>query len=319
MTVRRQLNRWYSLLPAVLLIAGIGAVHAQDAPPNVETPTLGGKQFWRDGFVHAGWRIQENVLIGHHRLLDPDDVRYCWGGFETCRARFEQIRQEREIRPRSTHLVLLVHGIARGPGTFSKLKPALIEAGYDAVAISYPSTRSTIRDHAEGLAALLARVEGSDRVSFVTHSMGGLVVRELLAGDAAWQQRLQVDRIVLIAPPNQGSQVAEWLEDVPLYRTLYGKAGQQLTPDDLDAMPGLSQEFAIIAGGKGDGEGFNPLLDGDDDGTVRVAATKLDGARDFLVVPALHAVVSNDRRSIAAIKSFLATGSFSGTAGSRAN
>ena len=44
-------------------------------------PTLGGKVFWGDNFIYAGWRIQENVVTGHHRLLDPDDVRQAWGTY----------------------------------------------------------------------------------------------------------------------------------------------------------------------------------------------------------------------------------------------
>ena len=109
------------------------------------------------------------------------------------------------IQPPSKHLVLLVHGILRSTGTFSALEKALIEAGFDAVAISYPSTRSTIEDHAEELARLLDRQEGSETVSFATHSMGGLSLRHLPSRAGVWPRRIPVRRIVLRAPPNHGS------------------------------------------------------------------------------------------------------------------
>jgi pimeloyl-ACP methyl ester carboxylesterase len=282
----------------------------EEAPWNLPTPTLGGNQLWRDSHVFAGWRIQENVLTGHFRLLDPEDSRRAWGSYAQCRERLDDLKRSHGIQAPSKHLVLLVHGILRSTGTFSALERALIGTGFDAVAISYPSGRSTIEEHAEGLARLLDRQEGTETVSFVTHSMGGLVVRHLLARDGEWKRRIEVHRIVLIAPPNRGSAIARLLKDIPAYRLIYGKAGQQLTPAEVSRAPGLKHPFAIIAGGKGDGRGFNPLLPGDDDGTVGLAETRLEGAADFLVVPEIHALISNHRETIRATIDFLKHGKF---------
>lgn len=298
------------ILAVTLLVMPMVAQATEDPPWNVPTPTLGGNQLWRDAHVFAGWRIQENLLTEHFRLLDPEDVRRAWGSYEQCKLRLDELKRSEPIQAPSTHLVLLVHGILRSTGTFSGMEKALIEAGFDAVAISYPSTRSTIEEHAEGLARLLDRQEGSETVSFVTHSMGGLVVRHLLAREAAWMGRIGIHRIVLIAPPNQGSAIARLLEDVPAYRLIYGAAGQQLTPEEVSKIPMLAHSFAIIAGGKRDGSGFNPLLPGDDDGTVRVAETDLDGAADFLVVPEIHATISNHPDTVRATIGFLKQGKF---------
>lgn len=296
---------------AALLIGASMVAHAQDeAPSNLATPTMGGTQLWRDSHVFAGWRIQENVLTEHFRLLDPEDIRRAWGTYTQVKARLDALKKIENIRPPSKHLVLLIHGILRSTGTFSELEKALIEAGFDAVAISYPSTRSTIEEHAEGLARLLDRQEGTETVSFVTHSMGGLVVRYLLSRDGAWKNRIAVDRIVLIAPPNQGSAIARLLEDVPAYRLIYGEAGQQLTPAEASNIPAIEHPFAIVAGGTGDDEGFNPFLPGDDDGTVGLAETRLEGALDFLVVPEIHAVISNHPDTIRATINFLKRGKF---------
>ncbi len=282
----------------------------EEAPWNLPTPTLGGNQLWRDSHVFAGWRIQENVLTGHFRLLDPEDSRRAWGSYAQCRERLEDLKRSQGIQAPSKHLVLLVHGILRSTGTFFALERALIGAGFDAVAISYPSGRSTIEEHAEGLARLLNRQEGSETVSFVTHSMGGLVVRHLLARDGAWKRRIKVHRVVMIAPPNRGSAIARLLEDVPAYRLITGAAGQQLTPEEVATIPILDYPFAIIAGGKSDDSGFNPLLPGDDDGTVRLAETRLEGAKDFLVVSEIHALISNHQNTIRATINFLKHGKF---------
>ncbi len=295
---------------AALLLTAMAAHATEEAPWNLPTPTLGGKQLWRDSHVFAGWRIQENVLTGHFRLLDPEDIRRAWGTYAQCRERLDDLKRSQGIQAPSRHLVLLVHGILRSTGTFSALEKALIGAGLDAVAISYPSSRSTIEEHAEELARLLDRQEGTETVSFVTHSMGGLVVRHLLARDGAWKRRIKVHRVVMIAPPNRGSAIARLLADVPAYRLVTGAAGQQLTPQAVARIPMLDHPFAIIAGGKGDDGGFNPLLPGDDDGTVGVAETRLEGATDFLVVPEIHALISNHQETIRATINFLKRGRF---------
>lgn len=70
-------------LPALILggMAGNAMAAEAGAWPNIPFPTLGGKQFWTDRYIYSGWRIQENVITGHSRLLDPGDMRRCWGAF----------------------------------------------------------------------------------------------------------------------------------------------------------------------------------------------------------------------------------------------
>ncbi len=67
----------------VVLAAGIAtaAPSSDEAPPKIPVKTLGGLQFWSDTYIHAGWRIQTNLISGHFRLLDPDNVRHSWGSF----------------------------------------------------------------------------------------------------------------------------------------------------------------------------------------------------------------------------------------------
>lgn len=319
LTISRQPYMAVKSLLALLLSLSLFLVSASplsaesnSAAPswNIPVKTFGGMQLWADSYLHAGWRIQRNVVTGHSRLLDPENIRRAWGDFEHCKAVFDNHRQRRAITPASSHLVLLVHGIAPRPGTFSAMEKALDTAGYDAASISYPSTRETIEAHAAGLEALLDRLEGTEKISFVTHSMGGLVVRSLLNREGAWKKRLEIGRIVQIAPPHLGATTAEWIADLKSYQWVLGQSGQQLTPGAVSQLPLLKLPFGIIAGGKADGAGFNPLLPGDDDGVVRVAETRLPGVRDFLLVEATHTALVSNPQTIQATINFLERGAF---------
>lgn len=304
---RKRLEFMFSLFGFGAVTLASGA--ASQGMPNIEVPTLGGTQVWQDTYVHAGWRIQENLLTKHSRLLDPDDTRMAWGNEHDCKSEFDRLRASRKIRPVSKHLVVLVHGIARSTGTFSKMKQSLTDAGFDAVAVSYPSTRATIEEHATAMRRLLARLDGTETISFVTHSMGGIVLRYLLTNSREWRKAVSIGRVVMIAPPNQGSAVARFLKDVPFYRAMYGKSGQQLVPGITKTIP-IPQniDLLIIAGGKNDGNGFNPFLEGDDDGTVKVTETMLDDEKRPFIVQDIHGTISNHARTIEATLNFLKSG-----------
>lgn len=292
-------------IPAGAPAMAEGTPHAN---PNLPVKTLGGGQVWADITLFAGWRIQRNVLTGHARLLDPDNVRRAWGSVAACDAALKRIKEVRQLAPSRRHLVLLIHGIAPLPGPFNSMETALRKAGFDAVAISYPSTRGSIEEHAAGIAKLLGRMEGARTVSFVTHSMGGLVVRHLLAAQSDWMSRHSVGRIVQIAPPNQGAALARWASRFRPYSIVLGEAGMGLRPAEARNTPELTHSFAIIAGGKNDRDGFNPLITGDDDGVVRVSETWLPGASARLLVPANHAFLTGHPRVIKATTEFLKHG-----------
>lgn len=276
-------------------------------------PTLGGRQLWGDVFLHAGYRIQRHVRTKGHRLLAPSDVRLAAGTFERCHAAFERLRAQRTIAPASDHLVLLLHGIFRSKDSFGPLTRALRVAGYEAHGVNYPSTRQGLEDHADQVEELLERAEGVSKVSFVTHSMGGLVARVLLARtDAPWRKRLAVHRLVLIGTPNRGAEIVTRLQDLVLLRAVAGPSFLKLAPDSAGDIPLPTVPFGIVAGGRGQARGINPLLDGDNDMTVRVDETMLEGAEDFLLVRnAVHTFLMVHPTVIRATIAYLETGSFS--------
>ncbi len=278
--------------------------------PNLALPTLGGKQFWADVFVFAGWRIQEHVYTGHHRLLDPANTRRSYGSYASCRAQFEEQRMRLRLKPRSSHLVLAVHGLFRAKESFEPMLRALEQAGHDAQSVNYPSTRRSVAEHADQLATILANLGEYTTVSFVTHSLGGIVVRELLGRPRSWPKNLELGRVVMLGPPSRGSVIAETLDSWLPFRVIAGDSAVQLNPQDLARLPVPPCAFGIVAGGKGNPRGFNPALGGDNDGVVLVDNTRLDEAKDFLLVDEAHTFLMRNPQVIAATLRFLAGGRF---------
>lgn len=276
--------------------------------------TLGGKQLWADEFVLAGYRIQQNVVSGRYRLLDPDDIRLAGGSWEHCKERFDRLREARDLGVPSRHRVLLLHGVFRSKDSFGPMTRALRRAGYDAQALNYPSTRRDLHSHAAQITRLLERSEGADKVSFVCHSMGGIVARMVLGDpNAAWRDRIQPHRLVTIATPHRGAEIAEQFAEVPIFEAAAGPSVRQLHRDKIEAVPLPTIPFGTIAGGRGDDRGYNPLLPGDDDFTVTVDSTRLPGAEDHLLVRAMHTFIMVKPEVIAATIRYLRTGRFQGT------
>lgn len=276
--------------------------------PNLRLPTLGGRQFWGDVYYCGGWRIQHHVLTGHYRLLDRDDVRRAWGSEAACRKKLDRVRRKGGLTPDTGKVVVVVHGIIRSSKSFSRMRIALERDGYTVVGFDYPSTQVTIKDSADYLRRVIAGLNEASEINFVVHSMGGLIVRTYL-------QQQQTDprmrRMVMLGVPNRGANMANIVQSNPLFKLLFGPAGQQLVKDPAGFIAGLPTpqfEFAIIAGARGTDDGWNPLIDGDDDGTVEVENTKLAGAADFMTVCGLHSFLMDREDVIDATCRFLLNG-----------
>ncbi|WP_193367662.1 alpha/beta fold hydrolase [Pelagibius marinus] len=265
-------------------------------------------QLWEDRQVYAGWRVQRHVILPTCRLLDDQHKTREHGLFGACAAALEAARREEGLAPVSTHLVILLHGMGRSPFLFRDMERALRAAGFDAVAVSYPSLTRDIAGHADQIEHLLEGARDVEKVSFVSHSLGGLVVREVLNRNGAWRDELALGRVVMIAPPNQGSELAESVADLPPYHWIGGPAASEIAAGPPFAPVSPEIEVAIIAGGTDGGNGFNPLLSENNDGVVTVSETYLPGASDHIVVRALHTFITGDPQTIAATRKFLETG-----------
>lgn len=277
--------------------------------PNLKIKTLGGVQFWGDVAYYHGWHIQRNVFTGHHRLLDAHDVRFAWGTREQCETRLEEIREEEELAPLPKTAVIILHGLGRSDKSVSRLKRHFEKAGYYTIAMNYPSLRASVQQNAEYLHAVLQSLDGVEQVHLVGFSMGGIVIRQCLAA----QQEPRLGRVVFIGTPNQGAELASMLKDWWAFKTITGQAGQDLAmaPHGVAAkLPAPSCEFGIIAGCRGTDAGYNPLIPGDNDGTVSLETTRLAGASDFMTVRGIHQVLLNTPSVCKAAEHFIAHGRF---------
>lgn len=299
-----------------LLVLGVCCLMAacsprQQAPVNLPVKTLGGRFYWRDVVIQDGWRIQEHVWTGHCRLLDGRDVRRAWGDRGHCEARLAALRPW-PATGRDEHLVVVLPGIGCPRQRLAPLVSALQARGCRVADVAMPSLHVDQDELAAQVAGILAAHRGSRRLSFVTHSMGALVLRRLLdpanAGRAdwpAWHDRHDLHRAVLIFPPNRGAAKADAWHGRWWYNAVLGPAGQQLTSAAVQALPPPAVPFAIIAGGRGDGRGRSRFIPGDDDGTVGVAETRLPGAVWHRVVPASHTFGLGHPEVVAAAVDFI--------------
>ena len=209
--------------------------------------------------------------------------------------------------------VVLLHGIARSARSLSKMERALRAENYQTLNLDYPARAQNLKDIANGLHAPIAQfARGFDgRLHFVTHSMGGLVVRALIA-----QKRPpNLGRVVAIAPPNGGSEVADFLRDNPLYVRFFGPAGAELTTkrtDELRALLGaVDYPLGVIAGDRTiDPIASLLILPRPNDGRVSVAMTRVDGMADHIVAPASHALIMNHPSAIMQTLYLLRSGCF---------
>ena len=212
----------------------------------------------------------------------------------------------------SAECVILLHGLARTLNAMEKLSLQLEQTGYAVANIDYPSREKPI----EVLAPLAitagiqqCAVTKPQKLHFVSHSMGGILIRYYLQSNTIEK----LGHVVMLAPPNQGSQVVDNLAKVPGFALFNGPAGLQLGTD-AKSIPStlgpVDYPVGIIAGDKT----FNPILSqflpNPDDGKVSVESTKVAGMADFLIVNVSHPFIMKDDRVIAQTIYFLKTGKF---------
>ena len=273
-------------------------------PFNLTTPTLGGAQLWTDELIFREWRIQKNAITRHYRLLDDENHRRAWGTFDECDGRLRSLREKLPLAPIKGEAVLVLHGLGRTRASMAGMCKYLErEGGYTVLNMSYATTRGTIDDHADSLAHVVENLDpGVTEISFVAHSLGNIVIRRFLDdyyrrsdSDAA---SVRIKRIVMLGPPNKGSELAQRFPRSVLVRWIGGGSTVDLAKGWQSLQQRLATprcEFGIIAGGQGDQDGRNALLQGDDDLVVTVQETKLPGARDFAVLPVYHGTIMLDK------------------------
>lgn len=286
-------------------------------PYNFPTQTFGGTQFWSDVLHFHKWRIQENVLTGHHRLLDSKQIRRAWGTRQECEAKLEEISQLQGLQPMRGHVVLVLHGLGRGWAKMDDIARHLDAAGFQVCNVSYASTRRSIDDHARTVQSVIDHLPEVEKISFVGHSLGNIITRRYLKNTVDPLTGRCTDprfhRMVMIGPPNQGARMASIWGDNALFSIVTGESGRALGVGWKALVPNLATppfEFGIIAGAGHPYTPPNPLIDGDDDFLVAVEETKLPGASDFIVLKSNHTTMVHDKPVLEVMVRFLENGYF---------
>lgn len=209
--------------------------------------------------------------------------------------------------------VILLHGLARTSSSMNTMQEALLEEGFSTANIDYPSREHTIEYLAttvveEGLERCRKNTQIT-RIHFVTHSLGGILVRQYLSKHSIDE----LGRVVMLGPPNKGSAAADEFGDLPGYDWINGPAGRQMGKGEGSIPLRLGPvdfELGVIAGNRTVDPITSAILENPDDGKVSVEDTRIEGMADFVVVAHSHAFMMRMRRPIELTIRFLRTGSF---------
>jgi triacylglycerol lipase len=208
--------------------------------------------------------------------------------------------------------VILLHGLRRTSSSMKKIEKHLSLNGYSTININYPSTSGLVSQLTEkyinDVVDMCLQLEAK-KIHFVTHSLGGILVRKYLQD----HDLPNGSRMVMLAPPNHGSEVVDRLKSFWFFRWYNGPAGMELgteaksTPNRLKP---INIEIGIIAGKRSLNPFFSFIIPGSDDGKVSIQKTKLNEMKDFIVVSNSHTFIMHDNDVLKQVYQFLTHGTF---------
>lgn len=206
--------------------------------------------------------------------------------------------------------VVLLHGLLKSSKSMAKMERALVEEGYEVVNIDYPSRDFPVEELASFVRELVVIQTGSaEQVHVVTHSMGGIVLRYI-------QQNFPIEnigRVVMLSPPNQGSEVTDALGDWALFEWVTGPAGLQLGTGEESmaaALKPVDFELGVITGDRSVNWVMSGMIPGSDDGKVSVVSAQVEGMQDFRVYHVSHPFIMKRKAVIEDVITFLDVGKF---------
>lgn len=205
--------------------------------------------------------------------------------------------------------VLLLHGLWRGFRAMEPMARALRKEGFSTLNLTYPSSRKSIPDLLEYIREVVEPITQDQPIHLVTHSLGGIIARTALM-----EAKLKIHRVVMLAPPNQGSEIVDFFEQNPLLHQLLGPAGKTLgrngTPTQLPPIPEHT-DTAVIMGKTDSIKIFKRLMEAPNDGIVTVSGGKIPGINEFAVIDADHTFIPMHPEAVRLSSEFLKSGRWS--------
>ena len=208
--------------------------------------------------------------------------------------------------------VVLLHGLGRLSNSMSELETKLAPAGYSVANIKYPSRSHPIdvlAVDAIGRGLTQCRGERKSEIHFITHSLGGILLRYYLSQNTI----PELGRVVMLGPPNQGSEIVDGLLPLPGFGFIGGPAGVALGTGEgsiIDSLGPVDFNLGIIAGSTN----INPLeflfIAGPSDSIVSIESTKVRGMNAHIVLPVTHTFMMRNNEVIEQAIHYLKTGSF---------
>jgi esterase/lipase len=203
--------------------------------------------------------------------------------------------------------VIILHGILLGKWHLANLARYLTKQGYKVINIGYPSTKypleKLVNIVAQDITSKLTEIAVNNKsseytVNFIGYSMGGLILRAIFNSSNNHHNndnnniiRKNLGKVLLLATPNHGSEVADFFKNNWLYKKIFGPAGRQLTTDQTDIQhlfTTIDYPLGVIAGNISLNYFFSKLINQPNDGKVSIASTKVDGMQDHITLPASH-------------------------------
>lgn len=211
--------------------------------------------------------------------------------------------------PVAAECVVLLHGLARSDTSFALMEEILEREGYQTVSPEYASTEHTIERLAATTLPPALDQCGAERIHIVTHSMGGILIRQFLSQNSI----PNLGHVVMLGPPNHGSEIVDEFANLQPFFWLNGPAGLELHtgPDSTpNQLPPATYSLGIIAGNRTLNPIYSNILPGPDDGKVSVASTYLDGMRAHMTMSVTHTFMMNNPVVVAQVLNYLRHGKF---------
>jgi triacylglycerol lipase len=252
--------------------------------------------------MKSAYRLRSTIILLSAQFLALSPLT----GMETKTPTFSQTRFG------DSECVVLLHGLGHSARSMGKMEESLLNAGFSTANIDYPSREKPIGLLAheaipDGVAT--CRSQSAEKIHFVTHSMGGILVRYYLANSGIEE----LGRVVMLSPPNQGSEIVDKLDGLPGFAGAVGPAGLELGTNGHSVPLRLGPadfDVGIITGDRGINPLTSPMIPGEDDGKVSIESAKLEGMNDFLVVSETHLAIRRSEEVISQVIHFLTSGTF---------